>query len=228
MRCSRVRSIWLTVCSSISVASRQNRAPPHLGFRASPRSGLDCSLDRRHLAIAYALNSAFEGAAGDRAHDAREVDLNPHLCVGLLIVHRLEFHSPARCGSTHWPGERHVAGRLDGGHLLAPAVSQPEDPLRPLLHPRAGLKRSSAANPAFKNRWRPLRPASDVTDIRPHLTDTAGDFYAALGSDCHRADSPGWLFIPGGTCLLRPVGGSVRSLSLAWSVPSRAGSIAAV
>src|SRR5262249_31450033 len=26
------------------------------------------------------------------------------------------------------------------------------------------------------------------TDIRPHLTDAAGDFYAALGSDCHWAD----------------------------------------
>src|SRR5215472_11163053 len=161
---------------------------PHLGLRASPRSGLDRSLDRRHLVIAYALNSAFESAAGDRAHDAREVDLDPHRGVGLPIVHRLEFHSPARRGSAHWPGERHVAGRLDSGHLLAPAASQPEDPLRPLLHPGAGLKRSSPANPAFENRWRPLRPASDVTDIRPHLTDAAGDFYAALGSDCHRAD----------------------------------------
>src|SRR6516164_8136116 len=157
----------------------------HLGLRASPRSGLDRSLDRRHLVIAYALNSAFEGAAGDRAHDAREVDLNPHLGVGLPIVHRLEFHSPARCGSTHWPGERHVAGRLGSGHLLAPAASPPEYPLRPLLYPRAGLKRSSSANPAFENRWRPLRPASDVTDIRPHLTDAAEDCYAALGSDCH-------------------------------------------
>src|SRR6266571_4578763 len=60
-----------------------------------------------------------------------------------------------------------------------------EVPIGPLLHPRAGLKRSSSANPAFENRWRPLRPASAVTDIRPYLTDAAGDFYAALGSDCH-------------------------------------------
>src|SRR5215471_8659834 len=186
MRCSRVRSIWPTVCSSISVASRQNRAPPRLGLCASSRSGLDRSLDRRHLAIAYALNSAFENAAGDRAHDAREVDLNPHLGVGLPIVNRLEFHCPARRGHTHWPGERHVAGRLDRGHFLAPAVSPPQV-LRPLLHPRAGLKRPSPANPAFENRWRPLRPTPDVTDIRPHLTDAAGDCYAALGSDCHRA-----------------------------------------
>src|SRR5882757_1890821 len=81
-----------------------------------------------------------------------------------------------------------MAGRLDSGHLLAPAATHPEYQLRPLLHPRAGLKRSSSANPAFENRWRPLRPASDVTDIRPHLTDAAGDLYAALGSDCHRAD----------------------------------------
>src|SRR5215469_5060277 len=160
----------------------------HLGLHAFPRSGLDRSLDRRHLTIAYALNSALENAAGDRAHDAREVDLNPHLGVGPPIVRRLEFHSPARRGSTHWPGERHVAGRLDSGHLLAPAASQPEYALRPLFHPRAGLKRSSSANPAFENRWRPLRPASDITDIRPRLTDAAGDCYMALGSDCDRAD----------------------------------------
>src|SRR5262249_19140462 len=82
-----------------------------------------------------------------------------------------------------WPGERHVAGRLDNGHPLAPAASQPEYPLRPLLHPRAGLKRISPANPALENRWRPLRPASDATDIRPQLTDGAGDCDAALGSD---------------------------------------------
>src|SRR5262249_26521762 len=151
------------------------------------RSGLDRNLDRRHLVIAYALNSGFESAARDRAHNAREVDLNPHLGVGLLIVHRLELHSPAPFRSAHWPGERHVTGRFDSGHLLAPAASQPEDHLRPLLHPRAGLKRSSSPNPAFENRGRPLRPASDVTDIRPHLTDAAGDFYAALGPDCHWA-----------------------------------------
>src|SRR5215472_17534418 len=161
--------------------------------RARPRRGLDSSLDRHHLAIADALDAAFENA-GDRAHDASEVDLNPHHGVGLAIAGRVEFHTPARRGSTHWPGERHVAGRLDNGHLLTPATSQPEYPLRPLLHPRAGLKRGSSANPAFENRWRPLWPASDVTDIRPHLTDAAGDCYAALGSDqanlppCGRAE----------------------------------------
>src|SRR5580704_13263015 len=186
MRCSRVWSFWLTVCSSIPVASRWNRAPPHLGLRASPRSGLDRSLDRRHLAIAYALNTAFESAAGDRAHDAREVDLNPHLGVGLPIVHRLEFHSPARRGRTHSPGERNVGGRLDSGHFLAPGVSPPQV-LRPLLHPRAGLKRPSAANLAFENGGRPLRPAPDIADIRPHLADAAGDGDAALGPECHRA-----------------------------------------
>src|ERR1700730_7103061 len=219
------------MCSSVSAASRWNRAP-RLGLRALPRIGLDCGLDRRHLNIAYALNSALEHAAGDRAHEAREVDLNPHHGVGLLIVHRLEFHSPARSGSTHWPGERHGAGRLDNGPLLAPAATQPEHQLRPLLHPRAGLKRTSSADPAFENRRRPLRPASDVTDIRPHLTDAAGDYDAALGSECHRADfsfiliaragrahpracsarvvqarplvSPGWLLTTGGTCSLRP------------------------
>src|SRR5215468_5640730 len=105
----------------------------HLGLRAFPRSRLDRSLDRRHLAIAYALKTALE-EAGDRAHDAREVDLNPHLGVGLPVVHRLEFHSPARGGRTHASGERHVAGRLDSGHFLASAVSPPQV-LRPLLHP---------------------------------------------------------------------------------------------
>src|SRR5262249_46877519 len=173
--------------ASVAVEPRQ----PRLGLRACPRSGLDRSLDRRHLKIAYALNSAFENAAGDRAHDACEVNLNPHFGGGLLTVHRLEFHSPARRGSTHWPGESHVAGRLDSGHPLAPAASQPEYPLRPLLHPRAGLKRTSSANPAFENCWRPLRPAPDVTDIRPHLMDAAGDCYAALGFDCHRSFQDG-------------------------------------
>src|ERR1700722_19983758 len=169
--------------------------------QCAPRSrrGLDRSLDRRHLNIAYTLNSALEHAAGDRAHDARQVDLNPHHGVGLLIVHRLEFHSPARRGSTHWPGERHGAGRLDNGHLLAPAATQPEHPLRPLLHPRAELKRTSSADPAFENRRCPLRPASDVTDIRPHLTDAAGNCDAALGSECHRADFSFTLFTTGGT-----------------------------
>ena len=71
---------------------------------------LDLSLDRSHLAIAYSLYSALESAAGDRAHDAREVDLDPHLGVGVPIVHGLEFHSPARRGGTHRPGERQVAG----------------------------------------------------------------------------------------------------------------------
>src|SRR5579859_6858614 len=143
-------------------AAVESRAP-HLGLRASPRSGLDRSLDRRHLDIAYALNSALEKTPWDRAHDAREVDLNPHLGVGLPIVCRLKLHSPARRGSTHWPSERYVAGGLDDGHPLATAASQPEYGLRPLLHPRAGLKRSASANPAFENRRRPLRPASDVT-----------------------------------------------------------------
>src|SRR5262245_17470908 len=173
--------------ASISVASRYHRAPPRLGLRASPRSGLDRSLDRRHLAIAYALNPALENAAGDRAHDAPEVDLDPHLRLGLPIVHPLELHSPARGGSAHRPGERHRAGRLDSGHLLAPVATRPENPLRPLVHPRAGLKRSPSASPTFENRWRPLRPASDVADIRPHLGDAACDCYAALGSDRHYA-----------------------------------------
>src|SRR5690348_10813492 len=106
-------------------------------FRACPRRGLDSSLDRHHLAIAYALNAAFE-YAWDRAHDAREVDLNPHHGVGLAIAGRLEFHAPARRGRTHRPGERHVAGCLDRGYLLAPAASQPEDPLGPLIQRRAG------------------------------------------------------------------------------------------
>src|SRR5215471_13999848 len=198
-------------CAPRSRSRRGRTAPPHLGLRASPRSGLDRSLDRRHLAIAYALNTALE-KAGDRAHDSREVDLNQHLDVGLPVVHRLEFHCPARRGRTHWPGERYVAGCLDSGHLLAPAVSPPQV-LRPLLHPRAGLKRPSSVNPAFENRWRPLWPASDVTDIRPHLTDAAGDCYAALGSDCHRADFPVWLFTPGGTGLLRPRAVSAFAIS---------------
>src|SRR5215469_12266783 len=150
--------------------------------RARPRRGLDSSLDRHHLTIADALDAAFENA-GDRAHDAREVDLNPHHGVGLAVAGRVEFHSPARRGSTHWPGERHVAGRLDDGHLLAPAASEPEWPLRPLIQPRAGLKRSSSANLAVENRRRPLRPASDVSEIREHLIDASGDCYAALGSD---------------------------------------------
>src|SRR6185437_5616182 len=37
-----------------------------------------------------------------------------------------------------------------------------------------------------KNRWCPLRPASDVTEIRPHLIDAAGDRHTALGSECHQ------------------------------------------
>src|SRR5215472_5628737 len=172
-------------CAPRSPQGRGRTAPPHLGLRAFPRSGLDRSLNRRHLAIAYALNTALE-EAGDRAHDAREVDLNPHLGVGLAVVHRLEFQSPASRGPTHGSGERHVPGCLDSGYFLAPAVSPPQV-LRPLLHPRAGLKRTSSANPAFENRRRPLRPASDVAAVRPQLTDAARDFYAALHSDCHRA-----------------------------------------
>ena len=148
---------------------------PDLGIRAPRRSGLDRSLDRRHLKIHYAPNPAFENAVGDRAHQALEVDLNPHLGLGLPIVHRFELHPPARRGSAHRPGERQAAGRLDGGHVLGPVATGPEYPLRPLLHPRAGLKRTPSANPTFENRWRPLRPASDVTDIRPHFSDAAGD-----------------------------------------------------
>jgi hypothetical protein len=44
-------------------------AHPHLGIRAARRSGLDRSLDRRHLAFHYAPNPAFEDAAGDRSHE---------------------------------------------------------------------------------------------------------------------------------------------------------------
>src|SRR4029077_13610136 len=79
------------------------------------------------------------------------------------------------------------AGGLDNGHFLAPAVSPPQV-FRPLVDPRAGLQRPPSADPAFENRWRPLRPAPDVTEIRPHLTDAAGDLYPALGSYCHGAD----------------------------------------
>src|SRR5690348_3316703 len=197
-------------CAPRSQLRRARTAPPHLGLCALPRIGLDSSLDRHHLNIAYALNPALEHAAGDRAHDAREVDLNPHHGVGLLIVHRLEFHSPARRGSTHWPGERHGAGRLDNGHFLAPAATQPEHQLRPLLHPRAGLKRTSSADPAFENRRRPLRPASDITEIRPHLMDAAGDGYAALGSECHGVE---FSFTTGGTCLMRPWAVSALAIS---------------
>jgi hypothetical protein len=162
-------------------------AHPHLGIRAARRSGLDRSLDRRHLAFHYAPNPAFEDAAGDRSHDALEVHLNPHLGLGLPTVNRLELDSPARRGSAHRSGERQAAGRLDRGHVLGSVASGPEYHLRPLLHPRAGPKRSPTANPAFTNRWRPLRPASDVTDVRPHSRDAACDCYAALGSDRHRA-----------------------------------------
>src|SRR3954451_24389605 len=161
----------------------------HLGIRAARRCGLDRGLDRRHLAMAYALNPAFENPAGDRAHDAPEVDLNPHLGLGLPIGRRLELHSPARRGSAHRAGERQVAGCLDNGHVLGPLASPPEWPLRPLLHPRAGLKRSPSANATFENRWRPLRPASDVTEVRPHLRGTARDCYAALRSERHRASA---------------------------------------
>src|SRR6185437_14293013 len=160
------------------------------GSPRAPRLRLDSRLDRHHLNVAYALNPAFEQAGGDRVHDAREVDLDPHHGAGPLVAVRLELHPPARRGSTHWPGERHGAGRFDDGHLLAPAARQPEYQLRPLLHPRAGLKRASPADPAFEDRWRPFRPASDVTDIRPHLTDAAGDCYAALGPDRHLAVFP--------------------------------------
>jgi len=63
--------------------------------------------------------------AGDRAHEALQVDLNPHLGLGLPTVHRLELHSPARRGQAHRPGERQAAGRLDSGHVLAVVVVFP-------------------------------------------------------------------------------------------------------
>src|ERR1700748_1278856 len=189
---------------------RGRAAAPHLGLRAFPRAGLDRSLDSHHLDIADALNSVLEHAGGDGAHDACEVDLYPHHGVGPPIVARLEFHSPTRRGRAHGPGERQGAGRLDHGHLLAPAAAHPEHQLRPLLHPRAGLKRTSSADPAFENRRRPLRPPSYVTEIRPHLMDAAGDCYAALGSECHGVE---FSFTTGGTGLLRPWAVSALAIS---------------
>src|SRR6202035_3310579 len=103
-----------------------------------------------------------------------------------------------------WAGERQVVGRLDDGPPLASAATRPEYPLRPLLHPRARRKRTSSADPAFENRRRPLWPASDVTEIRMHLMDAAGDCYTALGSECHRVAFPWWLLTAGETGLLRP------------------------
>src|SRR5437588_11745152 len=179
---------------------QEPRATLHLGIRAARPTGLDRSLDCRHLAIADTLDPGFEDASGDRAHDAREVDLDPHLGLGLLIARRLELHSPARRGSAHRPGALHAPGRLNSDHLLASVATRPENPLRPLVHPRSGLKRGPSANPTFENRWRPLRPASDVTDIRPYFLDAAGDRDAALGPDSHRAyllsNSSGWLGSP--------------------------------
>ena len=81
------------------------------------------------------------------------------------------------------PGKRHRARRTDRGDALGPVASGPEYPLRPLLYPCAGLKRTPTANPTFANRWCPLRPAADVADIRPYFRGAAGDCYAALGSD---------------------------------------------
>ena len=186
LRLSRIRTATLFYCPC-ALSGCATAPNPHLGVRAARRSGLDRSLDRRHLPIHYAPNPAFENAAGDGAHEALEVHLNPHLGLGLPTVNRLELDSPARRGSAHRSGERQAAGRLDRGHVLGSVASGPEYPLRLLLHPRAGLKRSPTANPAFANRWRPLRPASDVTDVRPHSRDAACDCYAALGSDRHRA-----------------------------------------
>ena len=103
-------------------------------FRTESRIAIDGSLDRHHLDVADALDPVLEQAGGDRAHDAREVDLDPHHCVGLPVAGRLEFHSPACLGRTHRPGERQVVGRLDHGHRLAPAARQPEHQLRPLLY----------------------------------------------------------------------------------------------
>ena len=113
--------------------------------------------------------------------------------------------------------------RLDNGHLLTTAARQPEHQLRPLLHPRAGLKRASSTDPAFKNRWCPLRPASDVTEIRPHLMDAAGDCHTALGPECHRTDFSFIVIVGTGTARR-----SVRQLSPAWSAPSHAVSAAAI
>src|SRR6185437_5433263 len=51
---------------------------PHLGLRAFPGGGLDSSLNRHHLDIADALDPVLEQVGRDGAHDAREVDLDPH------------------------------------------------------------------------------------------------------------------------------------------------------
>jgi hypothetical protein len=69
--------------------------------------------------------------------------------------------------------------------VLAPVATRPENPLRPLVQPRSRLKRSPSANATFQNRWRPFRPASNVTDIGPYLWDAAVDCYAAVGPDRH-------------------------------------------
>src|SRR5205823_11516735 len=139
--------------------------------------GTDRSLDRCQFEIAATLDPASEHAGGNRAHDPSEVDLNPHHAVGPPLVLRLELHPPPRRGRAHRPGERHAARGLDNGHLLAPLASRSEDPLRPLLNARTDLKRIPSANPTFENRRGPLRPAFDVTHIRPHLRNAAGDCY---------------------------------------------------
>src|SRR6516165_886674 len=143
---------------------------------------------------------------------------------------------------------RMTPARSTSIHILASACppstgssSIPQRAAEVPIGPANATERSSSANPAFENRRRPLRPASDVTDIRPHLTDAAGDLYAALGSDCHRADfsfhpdrwhrtgspeglpgagdsaralvSPVWLLTPGGTGVLRPWAVSAFAIS---------------
>src|SRR6185437_8526500 len=74
-----------------------------------------------------------------------------------------------------------------------PPPAGPKDPFRSLLDARPGLERSASGNPALQHRGRPLRPSSDVAEIRPHLVDVAGDCQAALGSEGHRADHSSWV-----------------------------------
>src|SRR6185437_12279253 len=59
----------------------------HLGIRTARRRGLDRSFDCRHFLIADPLDPDFENASGNRTHDAPEVDLDPHLGLGMPIVY---------------------------------------------------------------------------------------------------------------------------------------------
>src|SRR5207302_10244190 len=67
------------------------------------------------------------------------------------------------CDVGRWPewAPTVLEGRVRGGGRL-----QPEYQLRPLLHPRGVLKRTSPADPASEHRRRRLRPAPDVGEIR--------------------------------------------------------------